>query len=255
MELHSSRMMWIVFMVAITAVLTEVNSTARRPKHVFISKNEWKNKTTRTMNAGNVNDNTMQKEKGKFKVPSSPKGTKTSVDHESLNNTKKTTTKTQAGKNMFSTTDNEQKNLSYSTVNIMYPTNSSLATNNLTALSHDRDNSEHIGIIVGPTVSLFIVVVAVVAGLLCYYKRLLCFKRKAKCDSETSSNPMLSKNINTPNEHVDEDNVLKVEVEKIKTPDTDTTEDEVDIAVANTNSPVFVDEYTSKFNNIQPTDE
>ena len=254
MELQCSCMMWIVFVVVITAVLTEVNTTARRPKHVFISKNEWKNKTTRTMNAGNVNNNTMPKEKGKFIVPSSPKGTKTSIDHESINNTKKTTTKSQAGTNMFSTTDNEQKNLSYSTVNIMYPTNSSLATNNLTAFSHDRDNSEHIGINVGLAVSLFIVVVAVVAGLLCYYKRLLCFKRKAKYDLERSYIPILIKNINTPNEHVDEDNVSKVEVEKINTPDTDTTEDEVDISVANTNSPVFVYEYTSKYSNIQPTD-
>ena len=127
----------------------------------------------------------------------------------------------------------------------MYPTNSSLATNNLTAFSHDRYNSEHIGIIVGLTVSLFIVVV--VGGLLCYYKR------KAKCDLERSYIPMLIKNINTPNEHVDEDNVLKVEVEKINTPDTDTTEDEVDISAANTNSPVH-NEYTSKYSNIQPTD-
>jgi hypothetical protein len=77
-------------MVAITAVLTEVNSTARRPKNV------WKINPTRTMKSGNVNDNTMPKEKGIFKVPSPPKGTKTS-------------TKTQAGTNMFSTTDNEQK--------------------------------------------------------------------------------------------------------------------------------------------------
>ena len=240
MELQCSRMMWIVFVVVITAVLTEVNSTAR-----FISKNELKNKTTRTMNAGNVNDNTMQKEKGKFKVPSSAEGTKTSVDHESLNNTKKTTTKTQAGTNMFSTTDNEQKNLSYSTVNIMYPTNSSLATNNLTALSHDRDNSEHIWTIVGLTV--FLLVAAVVGGLLFLcYKRLLCFKRKARSDSEM---PFMS---TKKNEHVDEDNVMKVEVEKIKI--TDTTEDVMDISAANTNSPVFVDECTSKFNNIQPTD-
>ena len=65
---------------------------------------------------------------------------------------------------------------------------------------------------------------------------------------------MSIKNINTPNEHVDEDNVLKVEVEKMYTSDTDTTEDEVDISVANTNSPVFVYEYTSKYNNVQPTD-
>lgn len=67
---------------------------------------------------------------------------------------------------------------------------------------------------------------------------------------------MLSKNINTLNEPVDKDNVLKVEVEKINTPDTDTTEDEVDIHVssASTNSPVYFYEYTSKYSNIQPTD-
>jgi hypothetical protein len=88
---------------------------------------------------------------------------------------------------------------------------------------------------------------------LCYNKRLLCFKKKAQCDLERSSIAMLSENINTPNETVDKDNVLKVEVEKINTSDTD-TEDEVDISAANTNSPVCVYECTSKYNNIQPTD-
>ena len=215
MELQCFRMMWIVFVVVITAVLTE---------------NVWK----KNPNAGNVNDNTMPKEKGIFKFPSSPKGTKTS-------------TKTQAGTNMVPTTDNEQNKKNYSTVNMIYP------TNNLTAFSHDRDNSEQIRIIVGLAVSLFIAVVAGLLFLYCY-KRLPCFKGKPKGDLEMSSIPMLITNINTPNEHVDEDNVLKDEVEKINMPDTDTTEDEVDISVANTNSLVFVDEYTSKFNNIQPTD-
>ena len=69
MELQCPRTMLIVFVVTITAVLAEFNNTtditltARRPKHVFKSKSEWKTKTTRTMNAGNVN--TMQKPNSK----------------------------------------------------------------------------------------------------------------------------------------------------------------------------------------------
>ena len=298
MVLQCSHTMLIIFVVTIAAVLIEFNSTtnitARQSKHVFKSKNEWNPKTKRTMNAGNVN--TMQKEQGKYIVPLSPKGTKTSIDHESGNNTergkyivplspkgtktsidhesgnntergkyivplspkrtktsidhesgnntKKTTagTKSQAGTtdNYIKDTKNEQENFSYSAVTMMYstnPTNSSLATNNLTALSHDQDNSEHIGTAV--TVSLLVTAVVVGLLFLCYCKKFLCFKRKAK----------LNEKIKKADEPVGEDTVLNVEVENINMPDT--TEDEVDLSSAKTNSPVY--EYTNKYNNMHPT--
>lgn len=203
MELHVQYFftMLAVFVVTITAVLTEFNSgkhtTTRQPKHVFKPRNGRRTNPTRNMNAGNVN--TTQKpnlaERGIWIVPLPPKG----IDSESGINTKKTTaaTKSLTGTNMgkyeFSTTDNsmkdtktEQENLSYSAVTMIYsadPTNSSLATNNLTALTHDRANSENIGTMVGLAVSALVLVVAVVVGLLCwlcYNKRVLCFKRKAE---------------------------------------------------------------------------
>ena len=177
MVLQCSHTMLIIFVVTIAAVLIEFNSTTnitvRQSKHVFKSKNEWNPKTKRTMNAGNVN--TMQKEQGKYIVPLSPKGTKTSIDHESGNNTKKTTagTKSQAGTtdNYIKDTKNEQENFSYSAVTMMYstdPTNSSLATNNLTAV----------------TVSLLVTAVVVGLLFLCYCKKFLCFKRKAKLNEK-----------------------------------------------------------------------
>ena len=181
MELQFSRTMLIVFVVTITAVLIEFNSTtdARRLKHVFISKNERKK---RTMNARYVN--TMQKSNSEERVKW--------IYPESGINTKKTMagTKSQAGTttdNSIKDTKNEQENLSYST-------NSYLATNDSTAFSHHQDNSEHIGTIVGLTVPL-LVVATVVVGLvfLCYYKKFLCFKRNEKCDLAMSSSPMLDK--------------------------------------------------------------
>ena len=219
MELQYFFTMLAVFVVTITAVLTEFNSgkhtTTRQPKHVFKPRNGWRTNPTRNMNAGNVNTTKKPNlaERGKWIVPLPPKG----IDSESGINTKKTTTATKSltgtnrGKDEFSRTDNsmkdtktEQENLSYSAVTMIYsadPTNSSLATNNLTALTHDPDNSEHIGIMVGLAVSAL--VVAVVVGLLCwlcYNKRVLCFKRKTE------------------------------------------------------RSPVSVYKYTIKYNNIQPTD-
>jgi len=258
MELQFSRTMLIVFVVTITAVLIEFNSTAditaRRPKHVPKPRNEWKTKTTRTMNAGYVN--TMQK-------PNSEEGVKW-IYPESGINTKKTTagTKSQAGTNMgkdeFSTTDNsikdtknKQENSTVPTMHSAYSTNSYLATNDLTAFSHHQDNSEHVGTIVGLTVSLIVVVTVVGLVFLCYYKKFLCFKSNEKCDLERSYIPMLIKTIKTSDEPVDGNVVLNVDVENINMPDT--TEDEVDISSAKTNSPVCVYEYTSKYNNIQPT--
>ena len=100
MELPCSRTLLIVFVVTITAVLTEFNNTTditltvRRPKHVFKSKSEWKTKTTRTMNAGNVN--TMQKtnsaEGAKWKFPSTPGVTKTTIFQKHLEKEKISTT-------------------------------------------------------------------------------------------------------------------------------------------------------------------
>jgi hypothetical protein len=237
-------------MLIVFVVLTEFNSTtditAWRPKHVK-PRNEWK-----TKNAGNVN--TMQTpnsaEGAEWKLPLRRGVTKTTISQKHLEKEKISTTDIS-----IKDTKDEQENLNYSAVTPMdsaYSTNSYLSKMISTAFSHHRDNSEHIWTIVVITV---VVVVTVIGSVfLCYNKRLLCFKRKAKCDLERSYISMSIKNINTPNEHVDEDNVLKVEVEKMYTSDTDTTEDEVDISVANTNSPVFVYEYTSKYNNVQPTD-
>ena len=240
-------------MLIVFVVLTEFNSTtditAWRPKHVK-PRNEWK-----TKNAGNVN--TMQTpnsaEGAEWKLPSRRGVTKT-IYQKHLEKEKISTTDIS-----IKDTKDEQENLNYSAVTLMdsaYSTNSYLTKNNSTGFFHHRDNSEHIWTIVVLTVGVATVVGSVLLAIvfLCYYKRLLCFKRKAKCDLERSYISMSIKNINTPNEHVDEDNVLKVEVEKMYTSDTDTTEDEVDISVANTNSPVFVYEYTSKYNNVQPTD-
>ena len=252
MELHSSRMMWMGFVVVITAGLTEVNSTAR-----FISKNEWKTKTTKTMNAGNVNNNTMQKEKGKYIVPSSPRNVNTMQTPNSAEGakwklpsrrgvTKRTIFQKHLEKEKISPTDisikdtkDEQENLNSAVT---------LTKNNSTGFFH------HIGTIVGVVVAIVGSVIVIV--FLCNKNELLCFKKKAKCVLGSSSIALLSENINTPNEPVDKDNVLKVEIEKINTPDTDTNEDEVDIHVssASTNSPVCVYEYTSKYSNIQPTD-
>ena len=244
LRLLCTHMMWMVFVVVITAGLTEVNSTAR-----FISKNEWKTKTTTTMNAGNVNNNTMQKEKGKYIVPSSPRNVNTMQTPNSAEGakwkfpsrrgvTKTTIFQKHLEKEKISTTDisikdtkDEQENLN-STV--------TLTKNNSTGFFH------HIGTIVGVVVAI----VGSVIVFLCSKNKLLCFKKKAQCVLGSSS-IALSENINTPNEPVDKDNVLKVEVEKIT--DTD-TEDEVDISAANTNSPVCVYECTSKYNNIQPMD-
>ena len=198
MELQCPRTMLIVFVVTITAVLTEFNNTTditltvRRPKHVFKSKSEWKTKTTRTMNAGNVN--TMQKpnsaEGVEWKFPSTPGVIKTTIFQKHLEKEKISTTDIS-----IKDTKNEQENISYSAVTLMhsaYSTNSNLATNNSTAFSHHRDNSEHIGTIVGLTV---VVVVTVVGSVfLCYYKRLLCFKRNEKYYLDKSSLPMLREN-------------------------------------------------------------
>jgi hypothetical protein len=61
---------------------------------VFKSKSEWKTKTTRTMNAGNVN--TMQKtnsaEGAKWKFPSTPGVTKTTIFQKHLEKEKISTT-------------------------------------------------------------------------------------------------------------------------------------------------------------------
>ena len=238
-------------MLIVFVVLTEFNSTtdiiAWRPKHVK-PRNEWK-----TKNAGNVN--TMQTpnsaEGAEWKLPSRRGVTKT-IYQKHLEKEKISTTDIS-----IKDTKDEQENLNYSAVTQMdsaYSTNSYLTKNNSTGFFHHRDNSEHIWTIVGVATVVVGSVLLVAIVFLRYYKRLLCFKRKAKCDLERSYISMSIKNINTPNEHVDEDNVLKVEVEKMYTSDTDTTEDEVDISVANTNSPVFVYEYTSKYNNVQPTD-
>jgi hypothetical protein len=129
-------------------------------------------------------------------------------------------TKSQAGTttdNSIKDTNNEQETLSYS----------------------------FIGTIIGITVSLL--VIAVVVGLLfrlCYCKRFLCFKKKAKYDVERLYIAMVKKTTKTSD--------LDVDVEDKNT--SDTTEDEVDISSENTKSPVCVYEYTSKYSNIQPTD-
>ena len=251
MELQFSCTSMLIVFVVLTEFISTTDITARRPKYVK-PRNEWKTKTTRTMNAGNVN--TMQTpnsaEGAKWKFPSRPGVTKTTIFQKHFE------------KEKISTTDisiKDTKNLNYSAVTLMdsaYSTNSYLTTNNSTGFFHQRDNSEHIWTIVGLTVIVTVVGSVLVIVFLCYNKKLLCFKKKAQCDLERSSIAMLSENINTPNEPVDKDNVLKVEIEKINTPDTDTTEDEVDIHVssASTNSPVCVYEYTSKYSNIQPTD-
>ena len=210
MELQFSRTMLIVFVVTITAVLIEFNSTtdARRLKHVCISKNERKK---RTMNAGYVN--TMQK-------PNSEERVKW-IYPESGINTKKTMAGTisQAGTttdNSIKDTNNEQETLSYSTVPTMhnaYSTNSYLATNDSIALSHHQDNSEHIGIIVGLTVSLFFLLVVVVGLVfLCYYNKFLCFKRNEKRDLGMSSSQMLDEEkIQTQDMNVDGVVILMVD--------------------------------------------
>ena len=178
-------------MLIVFVVLTEFNSTtditARRPKHVK-PRNEWKTKTTRTMNAGNVN--TMQTpnsaEGAKWKFPSRRGVTKTTIFQKHLEKEKISTTDIS-----IKDTKDEQENLNYSAVTLMdsaYSTNSYLTTNNSTGFFHHRDNSEHIWIIVGLTVVVVGSVLAIV--FLCYNKKLLCFKRKAKCDLERSSIPM-----------------------------------------------------------------
>ena len=136
MELQCSRTMLIIFVVTITAVLTEFNSN-----------------TDITLTA---------------------RVTKTTIFQNHLEKEKISTTDTS-----IKDTKNEQENLSYSAVTLMhsaYSTNSYLAKNNSTAFFHHRDNSEHIGTIVGLTV---VVVVTVVGSVfLCYYKRLLCLFSK-----------------------------------------------------------------------------
>jgi hypothetical protein len=213
MELQFSRTngMLIVFLVTISAVLTEfyssTDNTTRPPKHALKPRNDrntmlnlnseegpgkWiypesginTKKTTKSQTGSNMGTdnsikdrNTMQKsnseEKVKWKYP------------ESGINVKTTTAGTNMGKE-FSTTDNsikdtknEQENLSYSTV----PTKDS------TPLSHHQDNSVLIGIIVGLTVFLLVVVVGLVC--LCYHKKFLCFKRNEKRDLGISSSPIL----------------------------------------------------------------
>lgn len=219
MEVQIFRTMLIIFVVTIN---TTTHITAQ---------NEWKTEPPRTVNAGNVNTvHRPNSEEGvEWKVPSTRGVAKTTifqkqkqkisttdismidtenVDHESGNNAKKMTavTKSQA---------------EFSTVPTMHSN-----------YSHHQDKSILIGIILGLTATVSLLVVV---GL-CYYKKILCFKRNEKCDEEASSIPMINENNKIADESVGEDTDLNVE-------------DEVDISSANTNSY----RYASKYNDIQPT--
>ena len=181
MELQFSRTMLIVFVVTITAV-----NSMQKPNSA--EGTEWK-------------------------FPSRRGVTKTTIFQKHLEKEKISTTDIS-----IKDTKDEQENLNYSAVTLMhsaYSTNSYLSKKKSTAFSHHRDNSEHIWTIVVITVVVVVTVVGSVLAIvfLCYNKRLLCFKRKATCDLERSSIPMLSENFNTlnaRNEPVDEDNVLNV---------------------------------------------
>ena len=186
--------MMMVFVV--TAVLIELNNatdiTTRRPKLVFNSKNEFKTKSPGTVN-------TNSEERGIWRTP----GETTTIFQKHLEKENISTTDIS-----IKNTKNEQENVSYSAVTLMNstdPTNSSLARNNSTTFSHDPDNSEHIVIIVGLTVSLLVVVTVVGLLFLCYYKRLLCFKIKTKRDLDNSSSPML-----------DEEKIKKQEMDQFR---------------------------------------
>lgn len=252
--MECSRIMLIVFVVTtITAVLTEFNTTtvitARRPTLVLKSKNEWKTKPPETVNANS-------EERGKWRTRGV---TTTTIFQRHLETEKIPTTDIP-----IKSTKNEQENLSYSAVTLMYsadPTNSSLARNNSTTFSHDPDNSEHIVTIVGITVSLLVVVTVVGLLFLCYYNRLLCFKRKTKRDLDNSSSPMLDEDkIKTQDTTVDGDAVSMVEFpmssQKNKSPDRSGDEDTVDIKTEDEKYPVRTKDkpIIKSFNNIQPSD-
>ena len=221
MELQCFRIMLIVFVIStFTAILAAFYITtdipARRPKLVFKSKNVWK-----TPNSA---------EGVKWKVPSRRKVANTTIFQKHLKKENISTTDIS-----MINTENEQENLSYSTV----PTMHSASSTNSTAFSHHQDNSEHTGTIVALTVSLLVVVTVVFGSVvLCYCKKLPCFKIQAKCDLDKSSSLMLD--------------------EKDKTLDSGTTDDdddvdEVDISPESKKSPVSIYGCTSKFSNIQPT--
>ena len=314
MELQFSRTtgMLIVFLVTITAVLTEfyssTDNTTRPPTHVLKPRNDRKTKTTRTMNtmqnlnseegpgkwiyresgintkktmAGTKSQAGTNMGKDKFSTTDNSIKDKNTMQkgnwiyRESGINTKKTTpgTISQAGTNMgkdeFSTTDNsikdtknEQENLSYSTVPTMH---SAYSTYDSTELSHHQDNSEHIGIIVRLTVSLFLLLVVVVGLVFLCYKKFLCFKRNEKCDLGMSSSPMLDEEkIQTEDMTVNGDVILMMVDspmlnEKNKTPDMSGDEDNVDIKtederylVRTKDKPII--KSLKSLNSIQPSD-
>ena len=216
-------------------------------------------KTTAGTNMGkdkfSTTDNSIKDKNTMQKPNSEVKGNW--IYRESGINAKTTTAGTNMGKDEFSTTDNsikdtknEQENLSYSTVPTMH---SAYSTYDSTAFSHHQDNSEHIGIIVGLTVSLLVVVVGLV--FLCYFKEFLCFKKNEKCNLGMSSLSMLDgKKIQTQDMTVDGDVVPMLNGKKNKTNKTDMSgdEDNVDIKTEDERYPVRTK--LKSLNSIQPSD-